>query len=299
MRVLVTGVTGYIGSAVAEALKARGHAVVGLVRGEQKAAQVRAAGHEAVLGNLTDLDSLRAAAQRVDAVIHAAMQWTPEAGTIDRAAVEALLAAIGGADRAFVYSSGIWVYGDTHGRLCGEVSPLNPAPVVAWRPPVEDLVLEAVDRKIRGVVLRPGMVFGGDRGFLKGMFASAQAEGVVRVIGNGENHWSTVHVADLAELYWRALEKSGPGELFLAAAGMPQQLNKIAAAVAKKASVEGKEVQVEHLSLEAARVQMGPAADAMAMDIKAGSTKAARLLSWGPKRPNVFEEIERGAPATS
>ena len=87
MKVLVTGATGYVGSAVCEALRLASHQVIGLVRSPEKIAALQAAGYSALSGDLTDLDLLRAAARAADGVIHAALDHSPDAGAIDRAAV--------------------------------------------------------------------------------------------------------------------------------------------------------------------------------------------------------------------
>ena len=72
MKVFLTGATGYIGSAVAERLLAAGHAVVGLARSEQAAATLEARGIIPHRGDLTDPESLYAAARAADAVIQLA-----------------------------------------------------------------------------------------------------------------------------------------------------------------------------------------------------------------------------------
>ena len=52
MRIFLTGGTGYIGSAVVDALVRGGHVVDALVRNSEKAAQVRARGGRPVIGDL-------------------------------------------------------------------------------------------------------------------------------------------------------------------------------------------------------------------------------------------------------
>ena len=54
MRIFLTGATGYVGSAVLDALLRAGHQVTALVRDNEKAARVAARGAHAVVGNLAD-----------------------------------------------------------------------------------------------------------------------------------------------------------------------------------------------------------------------------------------------------
>ena len=292
MKVLVTGATGYIGSVVCEFLQKAGHQAVGLARSEQTAQLLESRGHQAVRGSLSDSAGLWAAAATADGVIHAAMDVGPSAGTTDRAAVAALVEALAGTGRALIYTSGVWVMGNTKGQLKGEVSALAAPPLVAWRPAVEELVLDARERGVKGVVLRPGMVFGRNGGAVAGFFQDARTLGLVRVVGNGENHWSTIHVDDLADLYVRAVTNPPAGELFIACGGMPQPVGKIARAVAKACGLDGK---VEMIPVDAARAQMGPLADCLAMDCKAGSTKAARYFGWTVRKPSIIDEIFSGS----
>ncbi len=294
MKVFVTGATGYIGSAICDALRKAGHQAIGLARSEEKAAELAARGDQPLRGSLQELDSLRQGCREADGVVHTAMSFTPDAGTVDRAAVETMLAALEGSGKPFIYTSGVWVYGDTGDRMLGEVAPLNPPPLVAWRPAVEELVLDAQERGVRTMVFRPGMVFGRKGGFLASFFHDARTHGAVRVIGDGKNYWSCVHADDLAELYVLALQRPAAGQVFVTCGGMPQQVNRIAEAVAEACGVPGK---VEHIPVEAARQQMGPMADCLAMTCKAGSTKPARFFGWIVRRPSVFDEIASGCYA--
>lgn len=293
MRVLVVGATGYIGSAVSEELRKSGHLVTGAARSPEAEQALRARGDLAVRASLEAPESLASAAEAAEGVVYAASALgAPGGGALERAAVEAILAALKGSDKPFIYTSGVWVFGDTRGRMVGELGPLKPPPLVAWRPPVEQAVLAAKDSGVAGMVFRPGMVFGRGGGALAGFFRQAREAGVVRFIGTGDNHWSAVHADDLAQLYRLALEAPAPGELFVACGGMPQPVRQIALAVAAACHIDGK---VEAVPAAAAKEQMGPIADCLAMDCRAGSTKPARFFGWRVQHPSILEEIFRGS----
>ncbi len=292
--VLVTGATGYIGSNVARALANAGYHVTGVARSEQAAAKLRAAGVAVHRGDLTDPAGLAAVARSSDAVIHSALVRNADTGRIEEAAVGAMLDALEGTAKPFLYTSGAWVIGNTGGRLAGEMFPLRPPPLVAWRPAIERMVLDAAGRKVCGVVIRPVTVYGRGGGAVATMIASAREQGVLRIIGAGDNHWSFVHIDDLADLYVRAMERSAPGEIYVAAEGPALRAREVAGAVCRVAGG----ARVESWTLEEARAVLGPLADCRALDQKIGSTKAARQLGWRPKGPSLLEELAPAAGAT-
>jgi nucleoside-diphosphate-sugar epimerase len=163
MNVFITGGSGYIGVATIAALTREGHTVEALVRSDSSAGKLN--GAKPVRGALTELDVLREAAARADAVIHLAADYGPDAVQTERDATAAMLDGIGGGP--FIHTGGVWVYGDTDG-VADETAPLNPPGLVAWR--------EASEASVMGggghpVLVMPGLVYGDHAGLIETFFA--------------------------------------------------------------------------------------------------------------------------------
>src|SRR5579872_3771520 len=134
LRVFLTGGTGYIGGAVAQALLKRGHEVAALARAESDDSQLRSHGAFIVAGDLSSLPQLAATLGAYDALVHTAFSGTDPVEQ-DRIVVDTLSKQKG----HFVYTSGVWVLGN--GDNLNESTPVNPLPLVAWRPAHEKLAL--------------------------------------------------------------------------------------------------------------------------------------------------------------
>ena len=115
MRIFLTGGTGYIGAAVLDALVRAGHHVDALVRNTHKAARVEERGAHPVRGDLASPDTYTSSAAAADVIVHAAFEYTARGATVDATAVDALLTAAraSASVRAFIYTSGVWVLGNT------------------------------------------------------------------------------------------------------------------------------------------------------------------------------------------
>jgi nucleoside-diphosphate-sugar epimerase len=296
MGVFLTGATGHIGAAVLDAFVRHGHAVTALVRNNEKVARVEARGGQPVIGDLSAPKSYRRAAEGHDGYIHTAFDRAPQRGpTADRVAVETLLeeAAVarsdktGSPDRFFIYTSGIWVLGSAPEPI-GEDAPTNPIALAAWRVPHEELVLRSASDSVRTIVVRPGVVYGGGSGVIADV-CKAAAQGLVRVVGDGTNHWPTIYDRDLAELYVCVAERSEARGVYHATDESDEEVNEIVAAVGSHLPTPP---DVRHVPIEEARVKMGPYADALALDQRVRSPRA-HALGWSPALRSVSGSVAR------
>ncbi len=283
LNIFLTGATGYIGGAIAEALLARGHRVTGLVRSDDAASKLSAKGVVPHRGDLASPASLADVTRSSDGVIHAG---TTSDGRLDREAVRAMLEALGGSGKPFVYTSGVWVLGDTGGAVADESAPLKPAALVAWRPGVEAMVLESARHGVRSVVIRPAIVYGRARGIPADFVKSARETGAARLVGSGENHWPTVHVEDLADLYVRAVERAEAGMLLHAAQGAYRVIE-----IAEAASGG----LTECWPLVHARETLGAYADALVLDQQVSAEKAKATLGWNPRAASIIDDLRHGS----
>ncbi len=288
MRVFVTGATGYVGISIVEALRSAGHGVVGLARSDDAAAKLAAKSAEVLSGSLEELDVLARGAREADAVIHAGATGKPGQDAVDTAAVGAMLDALEGSGKPFIYTSGLWVLGDTGDRVADDDAPLHPAAIVAWRADLERAVLDAARRGIRSLIVRPGVVYGRDGGTPGTFVSSARRKGIVRYVGDGRQRWAFVHVDDLADLYVLALDAPA-GTVLNAVSGPSIPVRQVVDAAA-----EANGARAEAWPLEDARAVLGVYADALALDQQV-SAERARSLGWTPSRPSVLDELRTGS----
>ena len=292
MKVFLTGATGYIGSAVLEALVRHGHEVTALVR---DASRLRASGVGTVHPVVADLGDTRAWAGSVgghEAFIHTAFDSSARGVETDRGAIATLLegAAKAAAPRrkpVVIYTSGVWVLGNTL-QPADEESLLQPTPMVAFRPGHEALVLAANGKKVRTAVVRPGIVVGGSRGIVGDFFKDA-TNGLVRVIGSGQNHWPFVYDRDLADLYVRIATQPKVSGVFHANDEGDERVIDVVEAITAHMSSRP---DIRHVPIEEARTKWGAYADAIVLDQVVRSHRS-RAMGWAPTLKNVAENIPR------
>jgi nucleoside-diphosphate-sugar epimerase len=291
MNILLTGATGFIGSAVLPRLLDEGHTVTALVRDEAKAAAVQAAGATALIGDAGDAALVERAARSSDGVIHLA-----SSKDVDAVLVPAVLAGLAYSGKPFVHTGGIWTYGSCDDIT--EESPAAPPALTAWRATAERLVLGA--EGVRGTLVVPSIVYGHGKGLANVIVDAPRGTGAVptlRLIGDGSQHWATVHVDDLAALYVLALENGTAGHTYIGAGGHNPTVRELGEVAAQAADVAGG-VAAESLEETASRLGEG-LAEALLLDQQARGIRARVELGWEPNGPALSEELLVGSYAPS
>jgi nucleoside-diphosphate-sugar epimerase len=353
MKILITGATGYIGGAVARALRARDHQVLGLARSPRSAAVLQQAGIAPVTGDFGDPASVARAvtSSGPDAVVSTASVGSlgGDASTFaaDRDAVEAIAHALGNDGRTLIFTSGSAVFGVFAGGAATDVVydedaavPLSRevfAPAAAGLHPMLAAGLGAamsarVDteravtaaRGVRGVVVRPGLVYGHAGSFdLPSIIALARRHGHGVHLGSGATRQGYVHIDDLAELYCLAVERAQAGAILhgvtsevsqrdlAAAAGrmigvgddtenltVPEMLD--LGAVARAGLLLTRRLPENVLQPLQARYTPPTSVStgiSLCLNKRLSSSKTQHLLGWSPRRTDIVTDLESGSYA--
>lgn len=289
MRVLVTGASGGIGSAVVPELVSAGHEVVGLARSERSAGKVTDLGGTPLIGELTDLDVIRTAAQQADGAIHLAFSndFSNLGPGIEQeaAAVAAIGEVFAGSDQPFVVAGGTPI---VPGRLATEDDPNSTEGPVGGRGVTQNGVLALAEKGVRSSLVRlPRSVHlrGSAYGFASMVIAHAQHTGVAAFVGDGSQRWPAVNRLDAATLFRIALEDAEPGAVLHAVGDEGDSMRSIAEAIG---GVLG--LPVEQVAPE----QYGPLGGMFGLDMPATSEQTRARYGWQPSHPGLLEDLRAG-----
>jgi nucleoside-diphosphate-sugar epimerase len=292
MRVFITGASGWIGSAVTDELLANGHEVVGLARSDDSAASVAAKGATVQRGDLDDLDSLRAGAENVDAVIHLANKHDfanqAVSNLAERNAVQTLGDALEGSGRVFLIASGA---PGQRGRAGLETDVSDNHGLESARGGSENLALEySAKGVLSGAVRFAPTVHGpGDNGFMAGLVAIAKAKGIAGYPGEGLNRWPAVYRTDAARLVRLGMEQASPNAILHAMGEEGVTSRAIAEAVGRSL-----DVPVQSIASDDVMGHFGWLGMFFSWDIPTSSEATQAKYGWTPSGPTLVEDLDAG-----
>lgn len=292
-KILITGITGYIGGTIAQKLLDKNYTVTGLVRNEIHTKELQAIGIETVTGSIHDEAVLHVAISDADAVIH-------NADSADDAyAADSIIHALEGTGKTFIFTSGSAIFGgkengERNNFVFTEDFPLQPRLEMASRVLINQHILRAARKNIRSIVIVPTMVYGTGLGLKKNsiqlpaLVDFSKKKGFGTYFGKGENIWSNVHIEDLADLYVLALEKAKAGSLYYAENGA-STIKNLAEKISDRYSLQ----PARSVVVQEAVDTFGPAGGyfGFASNSLCSSDKARTELLWRPQHQSIEQYI--------
>lgn len=290
MRVALTGATGFVGSHVLAELLERGHEVTAVVRDEDQAAIVTARGAKPAVVDLYDRPAGLSLLSGADAGIHTASPGDETSADLDSAVVDAAIDAFAGTGKPYIHISGLWTYGEN--TSISEESRLKPPAFVAWKEPIERRILDTPD--LRGVVIVSSVAYGDGGGGIPSLLLNSPRDddGNLIMLGTGRQHWSTVHVADLARFFRRAVESDSARGRYVVGNGLNPTVVELTKAAAVAAGAPG----AVPGSDDEARARLGDYfAEVLLLDQGTLAAKAQDQLGWFPTQLGLVDEFRHGS----
>lgn len=297
--VLVTGGAGYFGSILTERVLERGDRVRVL---DQNATEARD-GVESVVGDVCDLDSVRAACDGVDVVLNNVAQvplakdrdlfWSVNVG----GTANVLLAARDAGVAKVVHTSSSAIFGIPERNPVTEATPARPLEAYGRaKAAAEALCREAGDAGLDVSIVRPRTILGHGRlGIMAVLFELVAAGAPVFVMGSGDNLYQLVHADDLADAILRAAGRAGRATYNIGAASfgtMRETLEALCAHAGTGSRVQSVPVAPARWAMQAlSTAGLAPFAPyhwlLYSESLWFDTTKAETELGWSPRHSNA------------
>ena len=305
MKVLVTGATGFVGSAVVRRLVADGHEVEALVRDADLARALLGDGPRLRVGDMLRPETYAPLVRDVEAVVHAAMLSVPgrlstrraeRLFDADRVMATALAEECERHGRRLVYTGGCFDWGDHGEEWIDETTPLTPSPLgVGHARMARALDTRHRDAGLDVVRLSPGFVYG-PGGLLASAFVEQAERGRLRCLGPGRNWWSCVHVDDLATAYAAALTRARPGTAYAVVDDEPLRLRELTDLVTDAMG----RPRVGQAPPGLLALLLGrPLVDSLVSSFRISGDLARAELGWRPERTRLRDHVGECVEALS
>lgn len=299
LKVFVAGATGVLGRVAVPELCARGHEVIGLARSDGNVELLQKLGAEPIGCDLFAAKSLEAPMRGCDVVLNLATSIPRKRrprlrdfSLNDRIRTEGtrnlLAAALRCGVKRFVqqsiavlHSGHLEAWADEEGALGDH--PLYTSAIEMERTVWQSHGLEGLST----VILRGGWFYGPTAIHTQQLFGALR-KGMMPVMGSGENHWSLIHVNDMATACVAAAEAPAPSQLYLAVDDEPVCMKDLFAHIARAQDRR----PPRHAPAWLVSLLAGPLAKEMlAAAYRCRNRRIKRELAWRPAYPTYREGV--------
>jgi nucleoside-diphosphate-sugar epimerase len=150
------------------------------------------------------------------------------------------------------------------------------------------------ERGMRGIVIISSTAYGDGGGGVPGVLLGSprDSDGNLIMLGDGRQHWSTVHVADLADAFRRVLEDDSASGYYVVGDGLNPTVAELTEAAAVAAGAPGAVAGSD----DEARARLGDYfAEVLLLDQGTTADRARTTLRWQPSHPSLVDEFRRGS----
>jgi len=292
-RILIVGGSGVLGRGVIPQLVSLGHRVTALVRRDDAARAAEAMGAEPVRGDIFAPDTLRAAAESHDVVVHLATR-IPRAipgrpddfAENDRIRSEGTRNLVAAAESAgvghLVLQSIVWVHGDHGDAWIDEDAAIKPSRLTRSAVDLESQgVAFAARTGARVIALRCGSLYSAEAWHTREVIRRLRSR-LLPVVGDGKNFQGFVHASDAAAAFAAAAVSNAAGT-FLVTDNEPARMGEFLRWLAQAAGAHAP----LHLPAFMARLALGAEMEAAyGSSLRCRNDRVKVALGWAPRYPS-------------
>lgn len=292
-KIFITGVSGYIGGAIARKMLAQGHQVMGLVRKREQFGPLENQGVIPLKGSLDDLAALQKGSRWADVVINAANYE-------DLSSTAIFLSELRQTGKSYVHVGGSSIAGVVTMGLADSTvyseQTIQPRLEKTNLAAIHAACKQASANGIRSVVVAPSIVYNEnmlqDSAFFSTWAQWAQELGTVPYLGDGQNIWSNVHLNDLTDLFILAIQLAPSGSVFFAENGSVS-MKEMAIFMSDRL---GLKCAPTSLPIEAFISKWGLATSCTVFggNSRVSAKKAKDELGWNPNGPHLGDVLKNG-----
>jgi nucleoside-diphosphate-sugar epimerase len=242
MKVLVTGASGFIGSALVPTLVNKGNEVTCLIRKEESKQKFHGMNVKFAVADITNQDALFEALYGldIDVLFHLAAinPLEKDKKVQQHVNIDGMKNMIDVCSRGkvglFVYAQGMGVFGDVKGKMIDESTPRNPDTDFAkTRSKAEEMLWKANKDGLPSTVMILGDVYG-PAGWFADLIVKKLRDGSFKIPGAGDYYRSFVHVDDVAKALVLVAEKNAKNNTYIVCDDEPAKFEEFVNYVADK-----------------------------------------------------------------